>query len=205
MLSGLLLVVRSPYLFGIFAVIAIGSVAGLFMYNELLRLVEANYPDLATRAQFFGRLDTAVNVVAWLFQGLVVGWLIRRFELSGALVAIPIAALVSFAALAAMPTLAVLTAGQVLRRAGEYGIAKPSREVLFTVVDAEAKYKAKNFIDTVMQRGSDMAGIWLYTLVQSMGVALVGYSLMCAAGMMAAIGVSLGLGRAFDRRQSGTS
>ncbi len=205
MLAGLLLVARSPYLFGIFGVIAIGSIAGLFMYNELLRLVEANYPDLATRAQFFGRLDTVVNVVAWLFQGVVVGWLIRRFELSGALIAIPIAALVSFAALAAMPTLAVLAAGQVLRRAGEYGIAKPSREVLFTVVDAEAKYKAKNFIDTVMQRGSDMAGIWLYTLVQSMGVALVGYSLMCAAGMIAAIGVSLGLGRAFERRQSGTS
>ncbi len=205
MLSGLLLVVRSPYLLGIFGVIAIGSIAGLFMYNELLRLVEANYPDLATRAQFFGRLDTAVNIVAWIFQGLVVGWLIRRFELSGALVAIPIVALLSFAALAAMPTLAVLAAGQILRRAGEYGIAKPSREVLFTVVDAETKYKAKNFIDTVMQRGSDMVGIWLYFLVQSGGAALVGYALMCATGMVAAIAISLGLGRAFSRRQSGTS
>ena len=205
MLTGLLLVARSPYLLGIFGVIAIGSIAGLFMYNELLRLVEANYPDLATRAQFFGRLDTAVNIVAWVFQGLVVGWLIRRFELSGALVTIPIVALLSFAALAAMPTLAVLAAGQILRRAGEYGIAKPSREVLFTVVDAETKYKAKNFIDTVMQRGSDMVGIWLYFLVQSGGAALVGYSLMCAAGMVAAIGISLGLGRDFARRQAGTS
>ena len=205
MLTGLLLVARSPYLLGIFGVIAIGSIAGLFMYNELLRLVETNYPDLATRAQFFGRLDTAVNIVAWVFQGLVVGWLIRRFELSGALVTIPIVALLSFAALAAMPTLAVLAAGQILRRAGEYGIAKPSREVLFTVVDAETKYKAKNFIDTVMQRGSDMVGIWLYFLVQSGGAALVGYSLMCAAGMVAAIGISLGLGRDFARRQAGTS
>ena len=125
--------------------------------------------------------------------------------MSGALVAIPIAALVSFVALAVVPTLAMLAAGQILRRAGEYGVAKPSREVLFTVVDAEAKYKAKNFIDTVMQRGSDMVGVWLYTLVQAGGVALVGYSLICTAGMVAAIGVSLGLGRAFARRQSGTS
>ncbi len=144
-------------------------------------------------------------MVAWVFQGLVVGWLIRRFELAGALVTIPIVALLSFAALAAVPTLMVLAAGQVLRRAGEYGIAKPSREVLFTVVDAETKYKAKNFIDTVMQRGADMVGIWTIFLVKSAGVALVGYALICATGMFAAIGMSLGLGRAFARRQPGTS
>jgi AAA family ATP:ADP antiporter len=204
MMSGLLQVARSPYLLGIFGVIAIGSISGLFMYNELLRLVEADYPDLATRAQFFGRLDTAVNVVAWLFQGLVVGWLIRRFEVAGALVTIPIVALLSFVALAAAPTLMVLAGGQILRRAGEYGIAKPSREVLFTVVDAETKYKAKNFIDTVMQRGSDMVGIWSFFLVKSAGVALVGYALICATGMVAAICMSLGLGRAFARRQSKT-
>ena len=204
-LSGFLIVVRSPYLLGIFVVIALGSIAGVFMYNELLRLVEASYPDLATRAQFFGRLDTAVNVTAWLFQGAVVGWLIRRFELAGALVTIPIASLASFIVLAAAPFLTVLAAGQVLRRAGEYGIAKPSREVLFTVADAETKYKAKNFIDTVMQRGSDMVGVWLFFLVQSAGVGLIGYSFICAAGMVAAIFVSLALGRAFEHRRSGTS
>jgi AAA family ATP:ADP antiporter len=205
MLSGLLLVARSPYLFGIFSVIAIGSVTGVFMYNELLRLVEANYSELATRAQYFGRLDTAVNVVAWLFQGVVVGWLIRKFEVAGALVAIPILALLSFVTLAVVPTLMILAGGQILRRAGEFGIAKPSREVLFTVVDAEAKYKAKNFIDTVMQRGSDMAGIWLFFLMQSVGFGLSGYSIICAVCMVAAIAISLGLGRAFARRQSGTS
>lgn len=204
MLAGLLLVVRSPYLLGIFSIIAIGSIAGLFMYNELLRLVEQAYPDLASRAQFFGRLDTAVNVLAWLFQGFVVSWLIRRFELAGALITIPIVALLSFAALAAAPVLAFLAAGQIVRRAGEYGIAKPSREVLFTVVDAEEKYKAKNFIDTVMQRGSDMVGIWLHYLAQSAGIALAGLSLLCAGGMVVAAAISYNLGRSFNRRQSGT-
>ncbi|MEX2051426.1 MAG: hypothetical protein WD944_09335, partial [Steroidobacteraceae bacterium] len=128
------------------------------------------------------------------------------FDLSGALVTIPIVALLSFAALAAMPTLMVLAGGQIVRRAGEFGIAKPSREVLFTVVDAETKYKAKNFIDTVMQRGSDMVGIWLHYLVQAGGVVLAGFSMICAAGMVAAIAISLGLGRAFSQRQAaGTS
>jgi AAA family ATP:ADP antiporter len=201
-LAGLRLVVRSRYLLGIFAVIAIGSITGLFMYNELLRLVGESYPDLATRSQFFARLDLAVNVTSWLFQGFVVAWLIRRVELSGALVAIPIAALVSFVVLAAAPFLIVLAAGQVIRRAGEFGIAKPSREVLFTIVDAETKYKAKNFIDTAMQRGSDTVGIWLHVLLQSLGIALVGYSVICAFAMAFAITFSFALGREFARREA---
>jgi AAA family ATP:ADP antiporter len=71
-------------------------------------------------------------------------------------------------------------------------------------VDAEEKYKAKNFIDTVMQRGSDMVGIWLHYLAQSAGIALAGLSLLCAGGMVVAAAISYNLGRSFNRRQSGT-
>ena len=204
-LSGLLLVARSPYLIGITAIILLGSTAAAFMYNELLRFVEASYPDLVTRGQFLGRIELAVSVTSWVFQGVVVAWLIRRFELRGALVAVPIVALGSFLALAAAPVLLVLAAGQVLRRAGEYGIAKPSREVLFTVVDAETKYKAKNFIDTVLQRASDLVGVWLFAVFHAAGVGLVGHAWICAVMMLPAIAISLGLGRAFERRRAGTS
>ena len=205
MLAGLRIVGRSRYLFGIFAVIALGSIAAAFMYNELLRLVAAEYPDLESRAQYFGRLDFLVNVTAWFFQAVVVSWLIRRFELTGALVTVPIAALVSFLVLAASPVLFVLAAGQVLRRGGEYGIAKPSREVLFTVVDAETKYKAKNFIDTVLQRGSDLVGIGLVTVAHAAGFGLAGYAWVGAILMLPAIAVSIALGRAFERLRAGTS
>ncbi len=204
-LSGLLLVARSPYLIGITAIILIGSTAAAFMYNEMLRFVEATYPDLASRGQFLGRIEFAVSLTSWLFQGFVVGWLSRRFELRGALITIPILALGSFLLLAAAPVLLVLAAGQVLRRAGEYGIAKPSREVLFTVVDAETKYKAKNFIDTVLQRASDLVGVWLFAVLHAAGVGLVGHAWICAAMMLPAIAVSFGLGSAFERRRAGTS
>jgi AAA family ATP:ADP antiporter len=209
-LAGMRLVARSPCLLGIFAIIGIGSAAGVFMYQELLALVGDTYPDLETRTQFFARLDTAVNILAWVFQGFVVAWLIRTINLSGALVTMPIVALLSFAALAfafvaAMPILAVLGAGQVMRRAGEFGIAKPSREVLFTIVDAETKYKAKNFIDTVMQRGSDLVGVWTHVALQSLGVGLFGFSLICGGGMVAAAAISWRLGRSFERRRAGTS
>ena len=205
MFAGLRIVAKSRYLFGIFTIIALGSIAAAFMYNELLRLVAAGYPDLESRAQYFGRLDFLVNLAAWVFQGFVVGWLIRRFELAGALVTMPIAALASFVVLAVSPLLLVLAAGQILRRGGEYGIAKPSREVLFTVVDAETKYKAKNFIDTVLQRGSDLVGIGLVTLAHAAGLGLVGYAWIGAALMVPAIFVSLGLGKAFERARAGTS
>jgi AAA family ATP:ADP antiporter len=92
-----------------------------------------------------------------------------------------------------------------LRRGGEYGIAKPSREVLFTVVDAETKYKAKNFIDTVLQRGSDLVGIGLVTLAHAAGLGLVGYAWIGAALMVPALFVSLSLGGAFERIRAGTS
>ena len=205
MLSGLLFVVRSRYLLGITTIIALGSIAGAFMYYELLHLVEARYADLPARGQFLGRVELVVSVASWLFQGVVVGWLIRRFQLSGALVTVPLVSLASFLALAAAPMLVVLAAGQVLRRGGEYGIAKPSREVLFTVVDAETKYKAKNFIDTVLQRASDLAGIWLFSVLQAAGAGIVGFSYTCAILMLPAIVVSVMLGRSFVRRQSGTS
>jgi len=204
-LSGLLRVARSPYLIGITAVILIGSTAAAFMYNEFLRFVETSYPDLVSRGQFLGRVELAVSLASWVFQGIVVGWLIRRFELRGALLAIPLASLLSFVALAALPILLVLAAGQVLRRAGEYGIAKPSREVLFTVVDAETKYKAKNFIDTVLQRASDLVGVWLFAVLHAAGVGLVGHAWICAALMLPAMAVAIGLGNAFERRRSGTS
>jgi len=129
----------------------------------------------------------------------------RLTNLHGALVTMPIAALASFLVLAASPVLLVLAAGQILRRGGEYGIAKPSREVLFTIVDAETKYKAKNFIDTVLQRGSDLIGIGLVTLAHAAGLGLVGYAWIGVALMVPAIFVSLGLGKAFERIRAGTS
>jgi ATP:ADP antiporter, AAA family len=204
-LAGLRLVARSRYLLGITAIIAIGSIAGAFMYYEMLHLVEARYPDLGSRGQFLGRLELTVSVASWVFQAFVVGWLIRHFQLTGALVTVPLASLVSFLALAAAPVLVVLAAGQVVRRGGEYGIAKPSREVLFTVVDAETKYKAKNFIDTVLQRGGDLVGVWLFAILQAAGAGIVGFSYTCAILMLPAIGISWMLGRAFVRRQAGTS
>ncbi|MBF8291661.1 MAG: transporter [Steroidobacteraceae bacterium] len=201
-LAGMKLVAKSPYLIGVFAIIAIGSIAGTFMYFELQQIAAAAYPEIGARTTFYARLDFAVNLLAWVFQGFVVSHLIRRFELAGALLAMPLVALLSFAWLAAMPVLMLLSVSQVIRRGGEFGIAKPCREVLFTIVDPETKYKAKNFIDTVLYRGSDMVGGWLHLLLSGLGFALTGFAVICGVGMLGMTIVAGWLGREFARREA---
>ena len=200
-LAGMPLVAKSPYLLGVFAIIGIGSVTGTFMYFELQHIAAEAYPEITARTTFYARLDFAVNVLAFLFQGFVAAWLIRRFELGGALLAMPAIAFASFAWLAAMPMLMPLAVSQIIRRAGEFGIARPCREVLFTIVDPETKYKAKNFIDTVLQRFSDMVGGWLHVLLQLAGLALAGFAIICGIGMLAMGLVAAWLGREFARRE----
>lgn len=200
-LAGVPLVAKSPYLLGVFAIIGIGSVTGTFMYFELQHLAAEAYPEITARTAFYASLDKWVNVLAFLFQGFVAAWLIRRFQLGGALLAMPAIAFASFAWLAAMPMLMPLAVSQIIRRGGEFGIARPCREVLFTIVDPETKYKAKNFIDTVLQRFSDMVGGWLHVLLQLAGVALAGFAIVCGAGMLIMGFVAAWLGREFVRRE----
>ena len=137
-----------------------------FMYNELLRVVGSEPIRTLRAAHSSSAGSTCRQRRAWVFQGFVVGWLIRRFELRARWCRCPSSRSSRSLALAASPLLLGARRRAGAARGGEYGIAKPSREVLFTVVDAETKYKAKNFIDTVLQRGSDLVGIGLVTLAQ---------------------------------------
>ena len=116
----------------------------------------------------------------------------------------PLVAFGSFIWLVLAPFLLPLAISQVLRRAGEFGVAKPSREVLFTAVDPESKYKAKNFIDTVVQRGSDTVAGWLHGFLQAKGFLLAGFGALSAVIMvvLAILGVALGRAYAF-REQAG--
>lgn len=201
--AGFTLVAGSPYLLGVVCMIAVGATAGTFMYLELVSFARDVYPDIAERTRFFARVDLAVNLLAFVLQGFVTARLIRWVGLTGALVAMPLVAMASFLWLAVAPALLALTVTQVVRRAGEFGVARPSREVLFTVVDPETKYKAKNFIDTVIQRGSDMGASWLHALLQAQGLALAGLAATAAGAMVLLVGVGVGLGRGFRRREAG--
>jgi AAA family ATP:ADP antiporter len=140
-----------------------------------------------------------VNLLSLLFQVVLVTWLTRRGSVALSLSAMPVLVGLSFVALALFPVASVFLATQVLRRAADYGLAKPPREMLFTVLNPESKFKSKSLIDTAMQRGADVLGQWLYLFVAPIGIvglAWVGVGL--CGGLLAATRV---LGRTFETRR----
>jgi AAA family ATP:ADP antiporter len=190
--------VRSPYLLAIAGFIVVGQVLGAFMYNEQAKYVEAAHASLAGRIELFARVDFAVNALAFGFQTLVVGWLTTRGSLRASLSAMPLLAGLSFIALAISPTLAMLMVTQVVRRGADYGLAKPTREMLYTVLNPESKFKSKSLLDTVLQRGADTLGNWLYVLLAGLGLA--GLSAVSAITCLVLIATTWWLGANFEKR-----
>jgi len=191
--------VRSPYLLLIAGLIVVGQVFGAFMYNEQAKYVEAAYANLTERAALFARIDLAANVLALFMQSVVVGWITARGGVRATLSTVWLLAGVSFAILALVPSGAVLLATQVLRRGVDYGLFKPSREMLWTVLEPASKFKSKSLIDTALQRGSDSLGSGLYLLLAPLGVAAIAG--LCAAACVLLLPVARWLGATFTEQE----
>ncbi len=189
----------SPYLLSIAGLIICGQVLGGFMYQEQAEYVEAAYATLTERAALFARIDLSVNVLSLLFQTLVVGWVASRGGLRAALGLVPLLLIGSLVLLAMIPVGAVLIATQVVRRAVDYGLFKPTREMLFTVLKPESKFKSKSLIDTLLQRGGDSLGQLTYPLVAGFGLAGVSWVLAGVSTVM--LCVALWLGSVFVRAE----
>ena len=140
------------------------------LYLEQTRLVSEYLDQPEARTRLFSSLDFTTNLLTWLTQMFV-----TRTTLSAGLVwwrrccFLPVISLMGFWVSRLWPSLAVYVVFSVLRRVGEYALSKPAREVLFTVVSREEKYKAKNFIDTAISRGGDASTAWLVTAVKALG------------------------------------
>lgn len=154
-------VLRSPYLLGIALFVLLLASVSTFLYFEQARLVEAAYPDRADQTRVFGIIDTVVQTLAILTQLFVTGRVAGRLGVGVLLVLVPLVAAAGFLWLAFAPTFAVLAVVMVVRRAGEYAFVRPGREMLYSVVAPAAKYKAKNFNDTVVYRGADAVSGWV--------------------------------------------
>lgn len=168
-LAGVRLTVASPYLLGICGYLALLTMTATFLYLEQTRLVSEYLDQPEARTRLFSTLDFATSSLTWVTQLFITNRVIRRFGLVAGLVFLPATSLVGFWGIALWPTLAVYVVFSVLRRVGEYALSKPSREVLFTVLTREEKYKAKNFIDTAISRGGDASTAWIVTGVKALG------------------------------------
>jgi len=195
-LAGFTRVVGSRYLSGIAVFVVLLVAVSTFLYLQQAELLAAALPDSSARTAFLARVDLAVNVASVLLQFLVVGRLTTRFGIVVMLACVPVAMAGGFALLAMTPTLAVLTIVMILRRAGEYAITRPCREMLFTSVDRESKYKAKNFIDTVVYRGGDaMSASFHEFLVRTFALGLAGVAWVGAVLAVAWAVLAVALGR----------
>ncbi|WP_339458525.1 NTP/NDP exchange transporter [Pseudomonas sp. EA_105y_Pfl2_R69] len=182
--SGLTRVLASPYLLGIAAFVMLLTAVSTFLYFEQARLVAELFPARASQVRVFGAIDFVVQAGALAAQLFVTGRVAQRLGVRVLLAAVPALVCLGFVGLALLPTFAVLAALMIVRRIGEYAFVRPGREMLFAPLDAESKYKAKNFIDTVVYRGGDALSGWAKAGLDALGqgawlVALVGA--LCAA------------------------
>ena len=199
-IDGIIMLLRSPYIAGIALWVGLMSVAATFLYFEQAAIVAAASDDPAVRTRIFATVDLSVGILTLAIQFLATGKLIARFGVGPALALVPVVFAAGFAVLAAAPVLAVVITFQALQRTANFAISNPAREVLFTVVARDEKYKAKNVIDIVAVRGADAAGGWLFTGLRSLGMEVRSIPLVAIAIATACLALAVALGRAQERR-----
>ena len=194
--------VRSPYLLGIAAWVSLLSFGATVLYFAQAQVVAATVHGAGEQTRIFASIDLAVGLLTLATQVFATARLLDRFGTGVGAAALPAIYLVGFAALAVSPTLAVVLVVQVAQRWANFAIANPARQVFFTVLAREEKYKAKNLIDVVVFRGSDALYGWLFDAVQGLGMKL-GAIALCALPVTAGwLLLSAWLGRAQERRAS---
>jgi len=184
---------KSPYLLAIGLFIFLYTAISSFVYFELKNLLEGF--DRETRTQIWGGMDLAVNSLTVLIAMFATGRIAQRFGLSFTLALVPVLVGGGMLVLAAAPLVPVVVGVQVARRAGNYAITRPAREMLFTAVSRETRFKTKPVIDIVIYRGGDMLNAWAFTaLTQGLGLGLGAVAAVGAgiAALWALTGVYLG-------------
>ena len=202
-LGGLTRVLRSAYLSGIALFVALGTLFATFVYFQQAQMVRAAFADPGQRTAVFAVMDLAVNALTIGAQLFVTGALATRFGLVRVLPALPVVTLAGFTALALVSTAGVLIMFQVLRRAAQYGITGPAREMLFTVLPREDKYKAKNVIDTIVSRGGDALSGWAFAGLSTLGLGMTGVSVVALPLAALWIALAVYLGRREERLREG--
>ena len=195
--DGIKLTFSSPYLLGICVYVMLLQMVGNVFYVEQLRVVSIEIPTPALRTQFFAQLDLAVNALALFIQLFITSAMLRKLGIVFCLTVLPIIGVILLTVTGLAPTLMVVAVCTVIRRTAEFAIAKPAREVLFTVASREERYKAKNVVDTVVSRGADTIATWGTAGLRGLGL---GTSQITFAAIPLAL-VMVGFGAYLGRQQ----
>jgi ATP:ADP antiporter, AAA family len=198
--SGLTNTLKSPYLLNICLYMLLYTILSTFLYFQQAAIVDRTFVDRASRTAFFAQVDLFVNALTLLAQFFVTGRVVARVGVPLTLAFVPALTAAGFLLLGVMPTAAIVVGFTALRRVGNFSFARPTREVLFTVVSREDKYKTKNFVDTVVYRLGDQVGAWSSTLINSAGLGIAGVAWTAVPLSLVWIGNAWWLGRRQERR-----
>jgi AAA family ATP:ADP antiporter len=199
--AGFMLVLRNPYLLAIALFIAGISAINTFLYFEQLELVEKQFEELAARTQVFASLDVTVQTLVIITQLSLTGFIATRVGVIALLITVPLIMVFGLSVYAVFGTFSVLAAAMVIRRWGEYALVRPGREMLFSKVDKESKYKAKNVCDVAVYRIADAGFAQLKKFLDAVGMGGIAQALTAAA--VAALWAINGwwLGRRFEKEK----
>ena len=192
-IAGFKMLFSNPYLMSIALFIFLYTGISSFIYFELKNLLsDLSRPE---RSAIWAQMDLAVNILSISIGLFATGRIVGKFGMPVTIAMVPVMVCVGLLILAISPLLGVVMILQIIRRAGNYGMTRPAREMLFTLVDRETRFKAKPVIDIVAYRGSDMLMAWLFTgLTQGLGLGLAAVAAIGAgiAALWSVVGVYLG-------------
>ncbi len=191
-IAGITHAVRSLYLLNVSGFLLLFAITSTFLYFQQAAIVSHSFADRGAQTAFFATIDLAVNVLTLVIQLFFTGRIVVWLGISLVLALLPAFTMIGFGALALMPSLASIAVFQILRRASDYAIARPTREVLFTVVSREDRYKTKGFIDTFVYRFGDQVGAWSVALLSGAGSYVAALVAIAVAAVWLVNGLWLG-------------
>ena len=197
--AGVTRAVGSPYLLNVSVFLLLFAITSTFLYFEQAAIVSRSFRDRGAQTAFFATVDLLVNVLTLGIQLFLTGRIVLLLGLALPLALLPALTIVGFGVLALVPTVMAVAVFQVVRRAADYAIARPAREVLYTVVPREDRYKAKSLIDTVVYRTGDQVGAWSVTLLRVAGLGPAHVSLVVIPVAAVWLVNALWLGRRQER------
>ena len=176
--GGITRAVRSPYLLNLAFFLLLFAITSTFLYFQQAAIVSRSFADRGAQTAFFATVDLLVNVLTLVVQLFLTGRIMSLLGVALALGLLPALTIVGFGGLALWPTTMAIATFQVLRRAADYAIARPARELLYTVVPREDRYKTKSVLDTLVYRSGDQLGAWSVALLRAIGLAPAQVSLV---------------------------
>lgn len=199
-LAGIRLVATSPYIGAIAAALIIANFMGVATYMYMAELVAETFATTDRHTQVFAMIDAAINTLSFIGQLLIVRIVVRKVGIGLTLAILPIVSAVGFALLALNPAFIVLAGLQILRRGITFGLTKPTTNMLYSVVSAEERYKAKNFVETAIYRGGDLIATWTIRFIG--GIGLSGVAIICVPLALVWTWLALRIGREYRERDA---